>query len=172
MYPEAVLDALGAYYAPGNRLLVLGHDEDGEALALARERGWTTVDADLPPLRDRTPARWPSERTETAIADAIVFHDDHASLPDALADLVRAKSSLHLEGLLIVATRICLSPESGRAFDTKYLLTRDSVHAVLTRAGFETVEWVAAPSRTLVEVFGRAAAREEAVVARPAHRTR
>ena len=40
--PEAVLDVLGAYYAPGNRLLVLGHDEDGATVALARERGWTT----------------------------------------------------------------------------------------------------------------------------------
>jgi Glycosyl transferase family 2 len=169
--PAAVLDALGAYYAPGNRLLVLGHDEDGAAVTLARERGWATVDVDLP-LRDRTPARWPSERTETAIADAIVFRDDHASLPDAFADLVRAKSSLHLEGLLIVATRTCLSPESGGAFDTRYLLTRDSVRAVLTRAGFEIVEWVGSPDYPLAGVFGGAAARGEIVVARPAHRTR
>jgi hypothetical protein len=169
---EAALDVLGAYYAPGNRLLVLGHDEDGAAAARARERGWTTVDADLPRPRDGTSARWPSERRDTAIADAIVFRDDDASLPDALAGLARAKSSLHLEGLLVVATRICSSPEGGGDLETRYLLTRDSVRAVLTRAGFEIVEWVASPSHLLVGAFGRAAARGEVVVARPAHRTR
>jgi hypothetical protein len=170
--PEAALDVLGAYYTPGNRLLVLGHDEDGAAVARARERGWTTVDADLPRPRDGTSARLPSERRDTAIADAIVFLDDDASLPDALAGLTRAKSSLHLEGLLVVATRICSSPEGGGDLETRYLLTRDSVRAVLTRAGFEIVEWVASPGHLLVGAFGRAAARGEVVAARPAHRTR
>ena len=172
MDTEAVLDVLGAYYAPGDRLLVLGHDEDGAAVALGRERGWTTVDSDLPRPRDRASGRWPSERRDTAIADAIVFGDDDASLPDALADLARAKSLVHLEGLLVVATRICSSPEGGGDFETRYLLTRDSVRAVLTRAGFEIVEWFTSPRHPLVGRLGRAAARGEVVVARPAHRTR
>jgi len=160
---EAVFKTLGAYYTPGNRLLVLGHDDDRATLALARERGWTTVDADLPGSGER----------DIAIADAILFRDSDASLPDALADLVRARSSLHLEGLLVVATRICLSPEVGGDLEARYLLTRDSVRAVLTRAGFETVESLAAPPHPVLDgAFGREAARGEVVVARPAHRTR
>ncbi len=167
---EAVLDALGAYYAPSNRLLVLGHEQNG-MVALARERGWTTLDADPSGPRDNSSAQWPSERRDTALADAIVFRDDDASFPDALADLERAKSLLHLEGLLVVATWIGSSPHGGLNFETRYVLTRDSVRAVLTRAGFEVVEWIASPRHRLVGTCERAASRE-VVVARPAHRTR
>jgi hypothetical protein len=167
---EAVLDALGAYYAPSNRLLVLGHEQHG-IVALARERGWTTLDADPSGPRDNASARWPSERRDTALADAIVFRDDDASFPDALADLERAKSLLHLEGLLVASTLIGSSLHGGLNFEPRYVLTRDSVRAVLTRAGFEVVEWIASPRRRLVGTLERAAARE-VVVARPAHRTR
>lgn len=156
---KALFETLGAYYTPGKRLLLLGHDDDRATVALARERGWTTVDADLPRSDDRG----------IAIADAIVFRDSDASLPDALADLVRARSSLHLDGLLVVATRICPSRESGGGFETRYLLTRDSVRAVLTRAGFETVGSLAAPPQHRLDgAFGREAARAEVIVARPA----
>ena len=168
---EAVLDVLGAYYTPSNRLLVLGHDQNGVVVALARERGWTTLDADPSGPHDNASARWPSERSDTAIADAIVFRDDDASLPDVLADLELAKSSLHLEGLLVVATGIGSSPRGGLDFETRYVLTRDSVRAVLTRAGFEVVEWIASPRHRLVGTIERTAARE-VVVARPAHRAR
>jgi hypothetical protein len=166
-----VLDVLGAYYTPSNRLLVLGHDQNGVVVALARERGWTTLDADPSGPHDNASARWPSERSDTAIADAIVFRDDDASLPDVLADLELAKSSLHLEGLLVVATGIGSSPRGGLDFETRYVLTRDSVRAVLTRAGFEVVEWIASPRHRLVGTIERTAARE-VVVARPAHRAR
>jgi Glycosyl transferase family 2 len=167
---EAVLDALGAYYTPGNRLLVLRHEQNGVVVALARERGWTALDEDPSGPRDNASARWPSERRDTAIADAIVFRDDDASLPDGLADLERAKSLLHLEGLLVVATWIGSSRRVG-FHETRYVLTRDSVRAVLTRAGFEVVEWIASPRHPLVGTFERTAGRE-VVVARPAHGTR
>jgi hypothetical protein len=167
--PERVLDLLGAYYAPGNRLLVLGHDERGVAAALARQRGWAIVDVTSSRSGQNPSTRWPSERSDTAIADAVVLRDDMGSLPDALADLARARSALHLEGLLVVATRISSSPDDGDDLERRYLMTRDSVRAVLTRAGFDIVEFATSPRHLGVGRFGRAAARGELVVARPGH---
>jgi hypothetical protein len=163
---EAVLDALGAYYAPGNRLLVLSHDENSMEIPRARDRGWTIVNAD-PSSSPGSEAglAWPSERRTAAIADAIVFRDDHASLPDARTDLEHARSLIDLEGLLVVATWI----GDRLGFGMRYGLSRDSVHAVLTRAGFEVVEWIASPRR---RHLGTSTPRRLLAVARPAQRSR
>lgn len=167
---EAVFDSLGAYYAPGNRLLVLGHGDDAAASRVAQERGWTVVHGGPPRPHEHVSAQWPSERRDTRVADAVLLRDADASLPNALADLTRARSSLHLEGLLLVTTRIS-SPADGIDRDyRRYLLTRNSVRMLLTRAGFEIVEWGRLPRRLRAGALLHRVARSELVVARPAHR--
>jgi Glycosyl transferase family 2 len=163
---EAMLDALGAYYAPGNRLLVLGHGENSIDTPLARDRGWAVVDADpADHPRGETAPAWPSGRRTAAVADAIVFRDGLASLPDVWTDLERARGLIHPEGLLVVATWL----GDRRRFDTSYVLTRDSVYAVLTRAAFEVVEWITSPRH---RALGMSARRGLLAVARPAQRSR
>jgi hypothetical protein len=71
---------------------------------------------------------------------------------------------MHLEGLLVVATWI----GDRLGFETRYVLRRDSVHAVLTRAGFEVVECIESPR---LRPLGTSVPRGLLAVARPAQRS-
>jgi hypothetical protein len=158
------LNALADYYVAGNRVLVFARDEQDVLGGLARQRGWvtTSTDANGSEHEERGTIRWPSERRDDSVADAILFLDTDASLPDRIETLRRARSLVQLEGLLIVATPIDVS-------SVKYTLTRASVHAVLARSGFDVIEWVEWPRLPLAPGVGRGETRRQVVVARPAH---
>jgi hypothetical protein len=170
----AMLDALGAYFAPGDRRLALGLGEDLVG-RLARQRGWETIRADGtddPTLSPRQALRWTSGREHDRIAGAVMFLDCAGSLPDAIGELRRARSVLHPEGLLVVATPTrAISQSPGMvASGLRYALTPQSIHAMLNRTGFEMVEWI--PAEPLARFARHRSRREspgtEIVVARPA----
>jgi hypothetical protein len=120
----AIVEAVGGYFAPGDRLLALGA---GKELVsdLAQKRGWETTrgDAALPP---RPALRWASEHDR--IACIVTVLAGSGSPADAVDELERAKSQLDREGLLVLAT-----PAPGMA-----------AAGLLKRAGFDMVEWIPA----------------------------
>jgi hypothetical protein len=129
----AILEVVGGYFVPGDRLLALGAGKELIG-GLAEKRGWELVRGDgtddvaLPP---RPGLRWASEHDR--VACIVAFFDGAGSPADAVDELERARSLLDREGLLVMAT--------GRG---TYGLTPQSVHAVLKRTGFEMVEWIPA----------------------------
>jgi hypothetical protein len=133
----AIVEAAGAYFAPGDRLLALGAGKELVG-GLAEKRGWETTrgDAALPP---RPALRRTSEHDR--IACVVMFLDGSGATADAVDELGRARSLLDPEGLLVLAT---------------YVLTPQSIHALLQRAGFEMVEWIPAePAARLARLRSR-----------------
>ena len=128
----AIVEVVGGYFAPGDRLLALGAGKElvGD---LAQKRGWETIrgdradDAALPP---RPALRWASEHDR--IACIVTVLDGTGSPADAVDELERAKLLLDREGLLVMAS---LAP--GVAAAGTYV-------ALLKRTGFEMVEWIPA----------------------------
>jgi hypothetical protein len=141
----ALLDVLGGYFAPGDRLLALGAGKE-VILRLAQKRGWEpargdgTDDAALPP---RPALRWASEPDR--IACVVAFLDGTGSPADAMDELEHAKSLLDREGLLVMAAGpgvVSRAPSVAAA--GRFVLTPQSIHALLKRTGFEMVEWIPA----------------------------
>jgi Glycosyl transferase family 2 len=141
----AILEVVGAYYAPGDRLLALGAGKEVVG-RLAQKRGWDTLrrggtDGDaLPP---RPAPRWASDHDR--IACVVAFLDGAGSLAGAVDEVDRAKALLDREGLLVLATGrgvVSRAPRVGAA--GTYALTPQAIHALLKRAGFELVEWIPA----------------------------
>jgi hypothetical protein len=162
---------LGGYFAPGDRLLALGAGKE-VILRLAQKRGWEparrdgTDDTALPP---RPALRWATEHDR--IACIVTFLDGAASPADAVNELERARSLLDREGLLVVAAGpgvVSRAPSVAAA--GAYVLTPQSVHALLKRAGFEMVEWIAAePAARFARLRSRDSPGADMVVARLAN---
>jgi hypothetical protein len=139
-----MLDVVGAYFAPGDRLLALG-PANQIVNALAHERGWRTIEAEGKDqaMPDVQGLPWIGRRDHDHLASAVTLLDCDGSLPDALDDLRRARSALDPEGLLVVATRTgAVSRRSGLPGTASYVLTPRSIQALLTRSGFRSVDWV------------------------------
>jgi Glycosyl transferase family 2 len=139
----ALLDVLGGYFAPGDRLLALGAGKEVVG-RIAEKRGWepargdSTADAALPP---RPALRRPTEHDR--IACIVTFLDGAGSPADAVDELERAQSLLDREGLLVMAAgRGVVSRAPSVAAAGTYVLTPQSIHSMLMRAGFEMVEWI------------------------------
>jgi hypothetical protein len=153
----ALLDVLGAYFTPGDRLLVLGAGKE-VILQLARERGWEpargdgTADAALPsgPVLRRA-----SEHDR--IACIVTFLDGTGSPADAIDALERGKLLLDREGLLVIAAGPgVVSRVPSVAAAGTFVLTPQSIHALLTRTGFEMVEWIPAePAAPFARLWSR-----------------
>jgi hypothetical protein len=143
----ALLDVLGGYFAPGDRLLALGAGK--ELLGgLAEKRGWETTRGDAP-LPPRPAVRRASDHDR--IACVVLFLDGAGSPSDAVDELERAKSLLDPEGLLVFATRVPRMAAAGT-----YVLTPQSIHSLLKRAGFELVEWIPAePAARLARLWAQ-----------------
>jgi hypothetical protein len=140
----AMLEVMGSYFAPGDRLLALGAGKELVS-ELAQTRGWETIqgdgtkDATLPP---RPALPWGDHNRA---ACAVKFLDGVAPLADVLDELRRGRSLLDPEGLLVIAMGTGVVSRAPRVVaDGRYALTPRSVDAVLNRAGFEMVEWVPA----------------------------
>jgi hypothetical protein len=139
----AILEMVGGYFTPGDRLLALGAGK--ELLGgLAQKRGWETIEGDstgeelLPP---RPALRRASEHDR--IACVVIFLDGAGSLSEAIDELRRARSLLDPEGLLLMAARAGVVSRAPRAVSAgMYALTPRSIHAFLNRAGFDMVEWI------------------------------
>jgi hypothetical protein len=139
-----MLDAVAAYFTPGNRLLASA-DGGGVLATLALERGWEPVAADGTNHRPHWSPAYPVGGVDhDEVAVAVMLLDGARPLSDAASELRRTRSVLHSEGLLVVATEAADVDASG---PSQYRLTPRSVHALLGRAGFELIEWIAAPSR-------------------------
>jgi Glycosyl transferase family 2 len=125
----AIVEVVGGYFVPGDRLLALGAGKELVA-DLAQKRGWEPVRADgtddaaLPP---RPGLRRASEHDR--IACIVAFLDGAGAPADAADELERARSLLDREGLLVIAT---------------YGLAPQPIQALVKRMGFELVEWIPA----------------------------
>jgi len=159
----AILEVVGGYFAPGDRLLALGAGKEVVS-RLAQRRGWETARGDraddvaLPP---RSALRRATEHDR--IACIVTFLDGTGSLADAADELERSKSLLDPEGLLVTAagpgvvSRAPRAPAAGT-----YVLTPQSIHSLLKRAGFEMVEWIPAEPAAR---FARLRSRRDSAVA-------
>jgi hypothetical protein len=159
---NAVLETVGAYFVPGDRLLALGPGRELVS-TLAHKRGWETIRVDGTEdaaLRRRQTLRWTSGREHDQLAHAVTFVDCVGSLPDAIEELRHARSVLNPDGLLVIATRAGAVSRSSREVPAgmRYALTPQSIHEVLNRAGFEMVEWIAAE---LPPLFARLRSRRD-----------
>jgi hypothetical protein len=155
----AILDLLGGYFAPSGRLLALGAGKE-VILRLAQKRGWEpaprdgTDDAALPP---RPALRRATEHDR--IACIVTFLDGAGSPADAVNELERARSLLDREGLLVVAAGWGVVSRAPRvAAAGTYVVTPQSIHALLKRTGFEMVEWIPAEPAA---PFGRLRSRRD-----------
>jgi Glycosyl transferase family 2 len=159
----AMLEVVGGYFTPGDRLLALGAGKELVS-GLAQTRGWETIpgdrteDATLP----RRPAlRWAGEQNRAACV--VTFLDGVRPLPEALDELGSARSLLDPEGLLVMAVEARVVSDTPRTVpaDT-YALTPRSIRALLERAGFAMVEWI--PAEPAVR-FGRLRPRRDTTCA-------
>jgi hypothetical protein len=119
------------------------HEASGSRLA--RKRGWRTIEAGGDdPLGARVhPQRWIGGRDQAHVASVMALLDASGSLPDYADDLERARSALHPEGLLVVATRTAATPATPHVHgNMRYALTPRSVRTLLNRAGFQLIEWL------------------------------
>ncbi len=158
-----VLDRMGAYVMPGNRLLEVGSNV-GLFLDVASKRGWQA--------RGVEPSGWAArlgrERFGVDLqqgtlesleqkpdADAIVMLDVLEHLVDPLESLRRLRTMVGEEGLLALST-VNLSGVHARArggswpwFIRPHLhyFTPETLDAMLARAGFDMVEWKLVPRR-------------------------
>jgi hypothetical protein len=141
----ALLDVLGGYFAPGDRLLALGAGKE-VILRLAQKQGWEPARGDGmddAALRPRPALRRATEHDR--IACIVTFLDGAGSPADAVDELERAKSLLDREGLLVIAAGPGVVSRAPRvAAAGTYVLTPQSIHSLSKRAGFEMVEWIAA----------------------------
>jgi hypothetical protein len=156
----AILEVVVGYFTPGDRLRALGAGKELVG-GLAQNHGWEvlrgdgTDDAALPP---RSALRRGSEYDR--IACIVMFLDGAGSPADAVDELDRAKSLLDHEGLLVMAAGPGVVSRAPRTVAAgTYVLTPQSIHALLSRAGFEMVEWIPAER---AGPFGRLRSRRDA----------
>jgi hypothetical protein len=155
----AILDVVGGYFAPGARLLALGTGKD-VIHRLAQKRGWEPApanDRDDAALPSRPALRWASEHER--ISCIVTYLDGKGSPADAMDEVERAKSLLDREGLLVMAAGpdvVSRTPPVAAA--QTFVLTPQSIQALLKRTAFEMVEWIPAQPAA---PFGRLRSRRD-----------
>lgn len=176
----ALLDALGGYFVPGNRLLALGNSER-TFIELALQRGWSAFgpsDGDSKSARSRGPTLRTAARDEDGVVHAIALLEVSSALANSGEELRHARDLLDPEGL-VVARAQEMKHDVPRA--SIYGLTADSVRAYLSRFGLVMVECIsgaqqrpalprAATNRPEARSFVAIARRAESAVPRRAAR--
>lgn len=157
-----VLGRIDNFLLPGRRLLEVGSNV-GLFLAVAQEAGWEA--------RGIEPSAWAVETGRTrfgvdlvqgtaetlefdpAARDAVVMLDVLEHLVDPLATLGRLRRAVHPEGVLALSTVNLASWHARVRRDSWPWLIRPHLHyftpetldAMLTRAGFQLVDWATVP---------------------------